>query len=186
MGARNSTSKALSSSSSRDERFIFIYNIDLSVLIELYPLIKYFVNRDPSIIIYTMLRVPSGFKELTKVLYGTKFLGILKRVRFIENVDPFEFLWFVRNAEFVVTNSFHGTVFSIIFEKPFVSMPLHGKSVRILDLLSLLNLKNRFARSASEALQKVPQSIDYLFARDLLESHRLRSLELLRSALEYS
>ena len=37
--------------------------------------------------------------------------------------DPREFLGYVKNAEYVITNSFHGTVFSIIFEKRFLSIP---------------------------------------------------------------
>ncbi len=45
----------------------------------------------------------------------------------------------VANAELVVTNSFHGTVFSLIYQKPFVAIPLSKplttKNVRLMDLL---------------------------------------------------
>ena len=40
-----------------------------------------------------------------------------KSVEFILNNAPDHFLWWIENAEAVFTNSFHGTAFSIIFEK---------------------------------------------------------------------
>lgn len=47
------------------------------------------------------------------------------------NVD--EWLSLIRNARYVVTNSFHGMVFSIIFNKPFVVIPLAGSFTRMND-----------------------------------------------------
>ena len=48
---------------------------------------------------------------------------------------PDEFLSVVENADYVLTNSFHGTAFSLIYEKPFISM-LHSETgLRVADLL---------------------------------------------------
>jgi hypothetical protein len=61
-----------------------------------------------------------------------------------------EWLWAIKNARMVVTNSFHATVFSILFNTPFVFVPLDGtagqpnpRNNRILDLLQWTGLESR-------------------------------------------
>ena len=53
----------------------------------------------------------------------------------------------IANSDFVVTNSFHGTVFSILFHKPFLTMPVSGKmsgmNERVISLLSMVGLGSR-------------------------------------------
>lgn len=107
----------------------------------------------------------------------------LRGVKFVEYIDPFEFLWLVKNAKYVITNSYHGTIFSIIFKKPFVTIPFRGRSSRMLDLLDLLNLRHRIANTSSEILRKLEDDIDFGEAERLIEFHKRRSLELLMSAL---
>lgn len=64
---------------------------------------------------------------------------------------PTEWLALIRDAQMVVTTSFHGVVFSIIFKTPFVYVPLEGKyakgNSRILDLLHDLGLEKRILTS---------------------------------------
>lgn len=56
----------------------------------------------------------------------------------------------VANAKFVITNSFHGTVFAILFHRPFVVMPLEGRmatmNCRIMSLLNLLGISSRVVK----------------------------------------
>ena len=61
-----------------------------------------------------------------------------------------QWLWSIKNAKFIVTNSFHATVFSIIFNTSFVFVPLEGnggqanpRNNRILDLLRWTGLESR-------------------------------------------
>lgn len=54
--------------------------------------------------------------------------------------SPKDFVSLVYNAEYIITNSFHGTCFSIIFEKPFVSFLHKTKGVRQRNLLVKANL----------------------------------------------
>lgn len=58
---------------------------------------------------------------------------------------PNDFLSLIKNAKLVVTDSFHATVFSIIFKKPFVVFFRNrpGKDARIKELLELTNLASR-------------------------------------------
>lgn len=64
------------------------------------------------------------------------------------DVSPFDFITLIRDAECVITDSFHGTVFSIIFNKEFFVFDRESKygdmSSRLLNLLKTFNLIERF------------------------------------------
>lgn len=63
---------------------------------------------------------------------------------------PGDFLGLIENAEYVITNSFHGTVFSIMYETPFVSMLHSNTGSRTVDLLKALNLESHLLHSPEE------------------------------------
>lgn len=59
----------------------------------------------------------------------------------LHNIGPNEFLWLVANAKSIVTSSFHGTAFSIIFEKEFYSIVNPNAPSRINNILNLCGLR---------------------------------------------
>lgn len=61
--------------------------------------------------------------------------------KYVNDATPDQFIWLIRNAEYVVTNSFHGTVFSIIFNKSFLTLK-KAKNQRIENLLELCGCSN--------------------------------------------
>ena len=65
--------------------------------------------------------------------------------------SPEEFLWYVRHARYVVTNSFHGTVFSVILHKGFSVVPHTKTGNRTTELLERLGLQERVAAHAQQA-----------------------------------
>lgn len=68
-----------------------------------------------------------------------------KGMRVIKDAGPAEFLWLIKNASCVVTNSFHGTAFSVNFCIPFYAVlnSKRGSNVRITSLLNSVNLMGR-------------------------------------------
>ena len=54
-----------------------------------------------------------------------------------------EFIFGIVNCKAVITDSFHGTVFSIIFKKPFISFKKIDNDNRFNDLAEIFDLKNR-------------------------------------------
>lgn len=61
----------------------------------------------------------------------------------IRDAGPREFLGLFKNASYVITSSFHGTVFSIINRKPFVTTLYKSTSSRVVELLCTLSLEDR-------------------------------------------
>lgn len=65
--------------------------------------------------------------------------------------SPEQYLGFFKNASFVVCTSFHGTVFSLVYEKPFVSIRLNdGRDSRVETLLSKCNGLDHFISKYDE------------------------------------
>ena len=81
-----------------------------------------------------------------------RLVHISSRMYLNKKCGPLEWLWYFNNAEIVFTNSFHGTAFSIIFNKQFwvniSNMDITRQSSdRITDLLNLCGLNNRLLES---------------------------------------
>lgn len=67
-----------------------------------------------------------------------------------------------RDASFVITDSFHGTVFSIIFNKPFVCIANKERGLsRFTSLLKIFGLENRLIFSQKDLSEKLLENIDY-------------------------
>ena len=58
------------------------------------------------------------------------------------NAGPIEFARLVAGARAVVTNFFHGCVFSLLYGKPWVTAPSEYRSIKIPDLASLLGVQS--------------------------------------------
>ena len=98
------------------------------------------------------------------------------------NVTVPEFLTYFKNASLVVTNTFHGTVFSIIYRKGFYAFKPRAGPTRIRDLLSIVGLSERFVQSDLEA-QVLSPELDYRVVEDKIQKLRCESLLWLETAL---
>lgn len=92
----------------------------------------------------------------------------------------------LQEADYVFTDSFHGTVFAILFHKPFISMVNPGRgATRFISLLKTLGLEERMVSEAA-AFDPVlaDKPIDYDRVDALLEKERSLSFDFLDRALE--
>ena len=125
-----------------------------------------------------------------------EFNGIIKKVGGnLKNIDIFnindvehfstgadEFLWLMDHADYIFTNSFHGTVFSIMFKKPFIAFQrvVDGMQNKISDLLSTLGIAGRIYQNDG----KIPEGkIDYDSVYEKLNIRREISLNYLKECL---
>lgn len=109
--------------------------------------------------------------------------------KYLIDVAPNEFLYLIHNAKFICTNSFHGTVFSIIYEKPFVSIfnEENGKIIpdnRRTTLLKNLGLEDHMATISSNINIGKLINYDYVSAKRKLEILKKDSINYLRNSLK--
>lgn len=98
----------------------------------------YQVRQDPNT---TRIANIIGEKLNLKVIEITAYIREKGNTNIFETCSPEEFLGFIKYASFVITTSFHGTVFSILFKKDFYCIRLNdggdGRSSSLLDILEL-------------------------------------------------
>lgn len=101
----------------------------------------------------------------------------------VKDAGPKEFVDLFMNAEFVITTSFHGTVFSINFKKPFYSIIKDGNpDSRISSILKLTGLENRGIYANEKNIST--EGIDYSKPTEKLEEFRCYSIKYLKECLE--
>lgn len=87
-------------------------------------------------------------KKVIQIVYVRSLRKYYHRIQnYVEGISPEEFVGYFVNADFVLTTSFHGTAFSIIFEKPFYVLYFDKRNDRVVDLLDALKIKDRFVSS---------------------------------------
>ena len=115
-----------------------------------------------------------------KYVYMNK-IKKLKNAEFVLGIGPKEFLEMIYNAEYVITNSFHATIFSILFEKSFCVIKRIGSQSRMIELLRMIKMeKNLYSDSTSGWTMSKVQD-DNMF---LLNTEKKKSRLFLEKALE--
>ena len=105
---------------------------------------------------------------------------------------PREFLGLIKNAEFVITDSFHACVFSMIFRTPFAVFERDkanrkgNMNSRIYDFLEEYHLERQLVTEETLAgMNEIPK-VDFTYAHQHWKRRREESLEYLRNALKGS
>lgn len=88
-------------------------------------------------------------------------------------VGPNEFIALFAKASFVVTTSFHGTAFSIIFKKQFFTLGMRNNADRVKNLLDKLCISNRYIDDVYD--YEDPEDIDYNLVNSLLNKEIKKS-----------
>lgn len=149
-------------------------------------------NNEKYILVYLIVESPKILK-LARILAKRKNLpiiyisdrlfirrGMLNRSKV--KVEDWVSLFY--NAEYVVTNSFHGVCFSINFEKDFFIQYLPGKAKvnsRLNDILDLFNLKNRIVSNNNDI--DCIETINYKMTKHILDKEREKAFNYLKEIL---
>ncbi len=127
--------------------------------------------------------------EISKYL-DLKVVSISKKKRFereeiYAEAGPEDFIYLFQNAEFVITNSFHGTVFSLIFEKRNCIIPHLKTGARMCNLMKKIGLEQRIITKLEDLdLVKITQEIDYVTVKKLLEKERKNAENYIETVLK--
>ena len=106
----------------------------------------------------------------------------------ILNAGPSEFLSLITNASFIITNSFHGTAFSINFDVPFYTVVSAKKknNNRMESLLDYVGLGKRIVKDDVDITNLPIVGYDVNATQLKLKSFRLESEKFLEDALAYN
>lgn len=97
-------------------------------------------------------------------------------------LDPCRWIGLFQNAEYVVSDSFHGAVFALLFNRRFFVMTNgHHRNRRIEELLDRVGLSGRTIDGVSDG--QLMEEIDFTFANEQLARMRRESLENLKNII---
>jgi len=151
-----------------DKEYVFIYNLGRSETVE--EAAKK-IAKESGMRIVEVSKRPFGYKRKEGIEY-------------VDDAGPLEFVRLISEASCVVTDSFHGTAFSVNLAVPFYSFidPKKKNNSRILDFLEELNLSHRAFGSASD-LDFADNGINYLEVQKQLSALRDDSVLFLKNAI---
>jgi exopolysaccharide biosynthesis predicted pyruvyltransferase EpsI len=149
------------------------------------------------VLVYTLFESSAIFSLAKKVAKekGISVLRITKRAYFVSHIEgisnisdagPAEFVSIIAGADYVVTDSFHGTAFSVNFGIPFLTVvsSKNKSNSRMESLLDVVGLSDRLITDDSDM-----DSVEYETPIDLkvvgqrLESARNKSIDFLKGAI---
>lgn len=110
-----------------DKEYILVYYL------------KYAFNPQPGILV--ALNTAVNKYKCNVVFIGHKIEGFKGDYLRLSNVGPYDFVKLFSAAKFVVTSSFHGTAFSVIFRKPFISVTSRKGDRRLSDFLETIGME---------------------------------------------
>lgn len=150
-----------------EEQYIFVYSnrlepkvFDLAHLLSLYM----------------------GYKLVITSMYDDYFFS--KKAKVVKGNSPIEWMEYIRGAELVLTDSFHGIMYSMVFEKPFYAYtPLNTNVVRVTDVLKKVGFEDRKLTNIYN-IKDIKFEQDYSFARKIIENERKCSYEYLQNSID--
>ncbi|MGX2961383.1 polysaccharide pyruvyl transferase family protein [Peribacillus sp. JNUCC 23] len=145
------------------EKYILVYDFDNSNLIKK---------------LATEVAKEKGYKIYTvnpgKIRYADRYFSFN---------GPDTFVSLVRNAQFIISNSFHAAVFSVIYEKDFIIVNrTEAINTRMRDLLDDLKIGERLI-SENYKLNQILEKVDYKESKDILKKKIILSKKYLSDVL---
>ena len=130
-------------------------------------------------------------KKMNKDIFTNQPKNKVKNNLFIKNYESYiypsieNWIKSFHEADFIITDSFHGTVFSIIFNKPFISIVNNERGAsRFESLLEQLGLASRMVYEISEISNNLLfEEIDYHLVNKKLSKLKMKSIKYLENSL---
>lgn len=120
-----------------------------------------------------------AIKNNCKIIYTGLLPDKFKDVETIYDAGINEFLSYIKYADYVITNSFHGTVFSLVFKRQFVNVEIASTSSRAKNLLRIAHVEDRMIKD-EKALEILERPINYEIVSTFIDEKRQKSIEYIK------
>lgn len=148
------------------KRYVLIYQLHKN------PVMDKYAKDFSEAVGLPLLRISPSLHQITR---GGKLICL---------PDLGDFLSYIKNATYFITDSFHGTAFALNFNVQFIEiLPNNKTGTRNQSILKLTNLENRIITDYNDFSIK-DQKIDYSNVNEILESERKSSISILKTILE--
>lgn len=142
-------------------------------------LLVYNLNRNPRINNLAVKIAKEKKLQIVNFAHSFCFIPGAKNVLY---PTPNSFLYLFANADYVVTDSFHGTAFSINFNRQFICVPAPRFNSRLRSVLGLVGLEDRLLNDEDD-FEIINRMIDYTKINYIIEKERNMSDEIINDIL---
>jgi hypothetical protein len=159
----------------------------------IYDFSKHMVNISEKdyIVIYTYPSRISGQEEINKIVefakkHNKKLISIGFFFPWCDEVvtpHPFEVLSYIKNADYVITDTFHGTIFSIITNSKFVTLIRNTNTQKLTSLLETMKREDRIINDINNLEDIMINDIDYSDTKEVIKAECQLSLNYLKEQL---
>ncbi|WP_290061200.1 polysaccharide pyruvyl transferase family protein [Paraclostridium bifermentans] len=150
------------------------------------------VNHKKYLLIYSFERNETTQKIANEIAKRLNLkiveIGIFKSKydcdKYEHNAGIEEFLSLIHNAEFIVTSSFHGTAFSILLNKQFISVAPTLRKTRLENITSLFGISDRLITEKSDYdIEKIIEPIEYTDINKLIKENSDKGRNFIKNAI---
>ena len=111
-------------------------------------------------------------------------LGSYQRIAdYMKIVNPLDILSYFKNADFVITDTFHGSVFSMKTNTKFCTIIRNSNYNKLSDLLNRLDKSSQIVNNIEEIEMKYKEKIDFKNTNRIMEKERKKAIEFLKNNL---
>lgn len=112
------------------------------------------------------------------------FYSKYKNDKYIHSAGIEDFLSLIYYSDFVITSSFHGTAFSLLLNKQFVSVAPSTRRTRLENITGIFEVSNRLISDENQySLKDITQPLDYVYINKLITHHSQKSRDYLDNAI---
>ncbi len=102
----------------------------------------------------------------------------------VKKAGPEDFIGLIEGADYIITSSFHGTAFSILFNKNFITVAPSSRKTRLDNLLSIVGLENRLISEPNNIdIERIMKPINYKAPLDKLNKQIIQSKKFLSETI---
>lgn len=145
-------------------------------------ILVYQIHNNPALNDYAKRMARESGKRLVRVSPSPHQFN--RGGKFVCLPEPGRFLGLIKEADLLITDSFHGTVFALVFNTPFIEfLPSNGTSERNLSLLRLTGLTDRVVTDAFNDSSTHLTEIDFDSVNKIIADKRRLSFKVLKEIL---
>ena len=124
------------------------------------------------------------YEVITPIVHNRPVSKYKNELENFHGTGPGEILSLIENADYVVTNSFHATVFALQYERPFLTIPHKKYPERMKHLLDLTGLSGHLIEKKDDLVTEEQCFVEYTIVNAKLAAERKKSEEYLLHAIE--
>lgn len=120
------------------------------------------------------------------VKYNKKLVSVGTHQKWTDiklEADPFELLAYVKGADYIITDTFHGSIYSIKYNRPFATIIRESNKQKLSDLLQRFSVEDREVRDMEKLEEVLQRPINFNRVNRIISAETKKSIRYLKDTI---